>query len=65
MGHFHQPTILEGTDCTAIINGAIKGGDEYSIGTRLASNNAVQLLLTFHEKHGLTDTSRINLGKVI
>ena len=65
MGHFHQPTVLEGTDCTVIMNGAVKGGDEYSIGTRLASQDPVQFLLTFHEKHGVTDYSRINLRGVI
>lgn len=64
MGHFHQPTILEGTDSTIIINGALKGGDEYSLGTYLSSNNPVQYLLTFHEKHGLTDASRINLKEI-
>ena len=65
MGHFHQPTVLEGTDCTVIMNGAGKGGDEYSIGTRLASQDPVQFLLTFHEKHGLTDYSRINLRGIV
>lgn len=60
-GHFHQPTVLEGTDATIIINGALKGGDEYSIGNYFSSNDPVQYLLTFHEKHGLTDYSRINL----
>jgi predicted phosphodiesterase len=63
-GHFHMPTVLEGTDATIIINGSIKGGDEYSIGNYFASNDPVQLLLTFHEKHGLTDYSRINLKGV-
>lgn len=61
LGHFHQPTVLEGTDSTIIINGAVKGGDEYSLGTYLSSNDPVQYLLTFHEKHGLSDYSRINL----
>ncbi|MEQ1910237.1 MAG: hypothetical protein ABMA15_15530 [Vicinamibacterales bacterium] len=65
LGHFHQPTVLEGTDSTIIINGAIKGGDEYSLGTYLSSNDPVQYLLTFHEKHGLTDYSRINLKSVV
>ena len=64
MGHFHQPTVLEGTDSTVIINGAIKGGDEYSLNNFLSSNDPVQYLLTFHEKHGLTDYSRINLKGV-
>lgn len=63
-GHFHQPTVLEGTDCTIIINGAVKGGDEYSIGNYFSSNDPVQYLLTFHEKHGCTDYSRINLKAI-
>lgn len=63
-GHFHQPTVLEGTDATIIINGALKGGDEYSIGNYFSSNDPVQYLLTFHEKHGLTDYSRINLKNI-
>lgn len=65
MGHFHRGTIMEGTDSTVIINGAVKGGDEYSLGSRLSSNEPMQYLLTFHEKHGLTDASRINLGAVV
>jgi predicted phosphodiesterase len=65
MGHFHQPMTWEGCDSTIILNGAIKGGDEYSIGNYLSSNNPVQYLLTFHEKHGITDYSRINLKDVV
>jgi DNA repair exonuclease SbcCD nuclease subunit len=63
-GHFHQPTMLVGTDATIIINGSVKGGDEYSIGNYFGSQDPVQLLLTFHEKHGLTDTSQINLKEI-
>jgi predicted phosphodiesterase len=63
-GHFHMPTVLEGTDATIIINGSVKGGDEYSIGNYFASNDPVQYLLTFHQKHGLTDYSRINLRSI-
>lgn len=64
LGHFHQPTILEGQDSTVIINGAVKGGDEYSIGSFMSNAPPVQYLLTFHERHGLTDASRINLGDI-
>lgn len=64
-GHFHTPAVLSGTDCTILLNGAVKGGDEYSIGTRYASNDPVQLLLTFHETHGLTDVSQINLRSIM
>lgn len=65
LGHFHRPTVMVGTDSTLIINGAIKGGDEYSIGTRLSSTDPVQILLTFHEKHGLADVSQINLKGIV
>lgn len=65
LGHFHQPSSIPATDAETIINGSIKGGDEFSIGSRFAANNPTQLLLTFHEKHGLTDTSKINLGGVV
>jgi predicted phosphodiesterase len=61
MGHFHQLLYWQGTDCDLLINGAVKGGDEYSIDTRHSSTDPVQALLTFHPKHGLTDLSRINL----
>ena len=64
LGHFHQPTIMEGQDSTVIINGAVKGGDEYSIGSFMSNSPPVQYLLTFHESHGLTDASRINLEDI-
>lgn len=64
LGHFHQPTIMEGQDSTVIINGAVKGGDEYSIGSFMSNSPPVQYLLTFHERHGLTDASRINLEDI-
>jgi hypothetical protein len=64
MGHFHQLLYWQGTDCDLIINGAVKGGDEYSIDTRHASTDPVQALLTFHPKYGVTDLSRINLKEV-
>jgi hypothetical protein len=65
MGHFHQLLYWQGTDCDLIINGAVKGGDEYSIDTRHASTDPVQALLTFHPNHGITDLSRINLKEIV
>lgn len=65
MGHFHRLTYLQGTDCDLIINGSVKGGDEYSIAAHHSANEPVQALLTVHEKHGLTDLSRLNLSKVV
>jgi hypothetical protein len=65
MGHFHQLLYWQGTDCDLLINGAVKGGDEYSIDTRHASTDPVQALLTFHPRHNLTDLSRINLKEIV
>lgn len=64
MGHFHQLIFQEGMGSSLIINGALKGGDEYSIGTRYSSQEAVQALITLHPRHGITDISRINVGHI-
>lgn len=63
-GHFHQLIFEEGAGCSLIINGTIKGGDEHGIGSRYQAPPAIQGLLTFHAKHGITDLSRINLSDV-
>ena len=63
IGHFHQYVYWSG-ECDIIINGAIKGGDEYSIATRLSMNPPEQVLLEFHPEHGLTSQNRINLGHI-
>jgi len=64
-GHFHQLCFMEGQGCSLFVNGSIKGGDEFSIGTGYSSQEPVQGLLTFHPKHGITDLSRINLGHIV
>lgn len=63
-GHFHQLLFEEGAGCGMVINGSIKGGDEYIMSTRYSVQQPVQALLTFNAKHGLTDLSRINLGHI-
>ncbi len=63
-GHFHQLLYENGAGCAMVINGSIKGGDEYVISTRYSSQEPVQALLTFHERHGMTDLSRINLAHI-
>lgn len=64
-GHFHQLIYDEGSGCSLVINGSVKGGDEYGITTRYSAPSAVQALMTFHPKHGMTDLSRINLDAVV
>lgn len=63
-GHFHRLIFDEGQGCSLFINGSIKGGDEFSTGTRYQAQAPVQGLITFHPRHGMTDLSRINLGKI-
>ncbi len=64
MGHFHVDAHLQGTDCDLIINGSIKGGDEYSLVNYHDAKEPRQALLTFHPAHRLTDKSIISLGHI-
>lgn len=61
-GHFHQ--LIYDDNVGLIINGTMKGADEFGIVTRYSAPPAVQGLLTFHPRHGITDLSRINLGDI-
>jgi hypothetical protein len=47
-----------------LINGSIKGYDEYILKTKYSGQTPIQAPLTFHPRHGLTDLSRINLGHI-
>lgn len=51
MGHWHQyvPLVDE-----FIINGSLKGYDEYAIGNRLKPQSPVQALWFVHPRHGIT-----------
>ena len=48
-------------DRRIIINGSVKGPDEYSIKNFGAGSPASQILLVFNEKYGLTETAYIDL----
>lgn len=63
MGHFHQH-LYWSAECDVLINGAIKGGDEYTIGTFLSAPEPVQVLLEFHPEHGLAAQEHISLGHI-
>lgn len=63
-GHFHQLIYDEGQGCSLIINGSVKGGDEYGISSRYSAPRPVQALVTWHPRHGITDLSRINLDHI-
>lgn len=64
MGHWHSLMYWESTGCDLFINGSVIGGTEFSVGRMYAAAEPVQGLLTFHEKYGLVDMSRINLGHI-
>jgi predicted phosphodiesterase len=65
MGHYHQLLNWTDGDCHIVVNGSIKGGDEYSIVSRSSALEPVQALLTFHETHGWVNLERIPLGHII
>ncbi len=54
-GHFHQANAVE--QGRIIVNGSIKGVDEYSLKAFGGGQPPCQVLSTFHPKRGLTDVS--------
>ncbi len=62
MGHWHYPLYLPHT----IVNGALKGYDEYArLGLRVPYAPASQLLFRVHPEHGLTSRREIVLQKTL
>jgi predicted phosphodiesterase len=64
MGHFHQLLWWPGRGCDLVVNGSIKGPDEYAFDTMHAGDEAQQALITMNRKHGITSFERINLGSI-
>lgn len=58
-GHWHNPQVAE--DRSILINGSVKGVDEYSIKKYGGGKPPSQLLAAFHPKHGLTGVHFIDL----
>lgn len=61
MGHFHNVAAIEGVGTKTIINGSVKGVDEYSLKAFGSGRAPSQVLLTFHRERGLTDISIVDL----
>lgn len=59
-GHFHVANAVEGG--TILVNGSVKGVDEYSLKAFGGGRPPQQLLATFHPRNGLTDISIIDLA---
>lgn len=64
LGHFHTANVLDGVGSKTFVNGSVKGPDEYSLKQFGSGRQAIQLLLTFHPRNGLTDVSYIDLQPV-
>ncbi len=58
MGHFHEFSVFRGG--RVIVNGSVKGCDEFSMERFGGGFPPMQTLLTFHRDHGLTDISMID-----
>lgn len=64
MGHFHVPAWMPG-ECSVLMNGSVKGGDEFVMDTRLNYTPPVQLLQEWHPKFGVTAVDHIELGHIV
>jgi hypothetical protein len=53
VGHFHQANIVD--QGRVVMNGSVKGVDEYSLKAFGGGGSPQQLLLVFHPKKGLTE----------
>lgn len=62
VGHYHEPNITGGG--RILMNGSVKGPDEYSLARFGGGSPAAQNLFTFHPRRGLTDWSRLDLSEV-
>jgi transposase-like protein len=58
-GHFHEANAVKNR--RILMNGSIKGVDEYSVDAFGGGEAPTQLLTTFHKRRGLTDVSFIDL----
>jgi len=61
LGHFHSLATLDRAKGGTIINGSIKGIDEYSIGKLFTGNKAKQLICGVHPRWGKTWSYDIDL----
>jgi hypothetical protein len=62
VGHYHEPNTV--ANRLILMNGSVKGPDEYSLARFGGGAPAAQVLHTFHPERGLTDTSYIDLSDV-
>lgn len=63
IGHFHNPNIVTIQRDEIIVNGAFKGGDDYSLGIGVACD-PIQLMWGVHPRRGRTWTFQINSADI-
>lgn len=61
LGHWHNPQAAD--DFRILINGSVKGPDEYSLKAFGGGTPATQLLVPFHPSFGLTEVARLDLQR--
>ena len=64
MGHFHTYTHWPGGGCDIVINGSIKGPDEYAFNQFYKGEQPRQVLLTLDQVHGINTIEFIDLGHI-
>jgi predicted phosphodiesterase len=60
VGHFHSPNRITIQRNEIIINGSLKGGDEFSLGAISAATDPVQFFFGVHPRRGITWEFRVN-----
>lgn len=64
LGHFHTVGMIQTPLGNIVVNGAMKGGDEFAQGAVWSVTEAQQVLMIVHRKHGIMDFVPIKLGSV-
>lgn len=54
LGHFHTSNVLEKVGGSIILNGTMKGGDEYALESMLTTSEAKQTIFGVHRNYGTT-----------
>ncbi len=65
VGHYHNPNMQTIVRYELIINGCIKGGDEYSIGAIAAACDPVQIMFGVHPRKGITHRWYLNSRDIV
>lgn len=62
LGHFHTTNALEKVGGAIIMNGTLKGGDEFALESMLSATEAKQTIFGCHREHGVTWRFDVHCG---